>query len=101
MSAFTNGNSSSRAVRRSASVLDTIILRSLNSGCSRALAVEHVLDAEEADALGAELARPVRVLGRVGVGADLQAAELVADLHEVLQHRVGFAGVTSMGISPL
>ena len=39
-----------------------------------ALAVEHVLGAEEADALGAEFHGLPGVLRRVGVGADLQHA---------------------------
>ena len=38
---------------------------------------EHVLGAAQPDALGAELARPARVLGRVGVGAHAQAPALV------------------------
>ena len=42
-----------------------------------AVAEEHVLGAAEADALGAELARHVRVVRQVGVGAHLHAAELV------------------------
>ena len=51
---------------------------------------EHVLGAAEADALGAELARLRRVLGRVGVRAHPQAAELVRpaeDRAEVLVDR--------------
>ena len=38
---------------------------------------EHVLGAAEADALGAELAGLAGILGRVGVGAHPQAADLV------------------------
>ena len=38
---------------------------------------EHVLGAAEADPLGAELAGAAGVLGRVGVGADAERAELV------------------------
>ena len=38
---------------------------------------EHVLGPAQADALRAELARPLGVLGRVGVGAHVQAAHLV------------------------
>ena len=45
-----------------------------------ARAVEHVLGAEQADALGAELAGHLGVFRRVGVGADAQRAELVAQL---------------------
>ena len=51
---------------------------------------EHVLGPAEADALGAELARLRRVLGRVGVRAHAQAAELVGpaeDRPEVLVDR--------------
>ena len=40
----------------------------------QAVAEEHVLGAAEADALGAELARHLRVVGQVGVGAHLQRA---------------------------
>ena len=53
------------------------------------LAEEHVLGAAEADALRAELTCPRRVLGRVGVRADLQPAQLVRpaeDGLEVLVH---------------
>ena len=40
-----------------------------------ALAVEHVLEPEEPDALGAELARLLRILRRVRVGAHAQRSE--------------------------
>ena len=40
--------------------------------CVAVVAEEHVLGAAQADALGAELARALRVLGRVGVGADAE-----------------------------
>ena len=43
---------------------------------------EHVLGAAQADALGAELAGHAAVGGRVGIGADLHAAELVGPGHE-------------------
>ena len=51
---------------------------------------EHVLGAAEADALGAELARLGGILGRVGVRAHAQPAELVGpveDRAEVLVDR--------------
>ena len=41
------------------------------------VAEEHVLGAAQADAFGAELARLLRVLGKVGVRAHLEAAQLV------------------------
>ena len=41
------------------------------------LAEEHVLGAAQADALGAEVARLARVLGRVGVGPHAERAQLV------------------------
>ena len=41
------------------------------------LAEEHVLGAAESDALGAEVARDLRVVRQVGVGAHLERAELV------------------------
>ena len=43
---------------------------------------EHVLGAAQADALGAQLAGLLRVGGGVGVGADLQGAELVGPAHD-------------------
>ena len=45
---------------------------------------EHVLGPAQADALGAELARAPRILGRVGVGAHAEAADVVRPA----QHRV-------------
>ena len=57
-----------------------------------ALAVEHVLGAEQADALGAEAAGHLGVVGRVGVGPHAQRAVLVDDLHELLEAGV-FRGV--------
>ncbi len=45
-------------------------------------AEEHVLSAAEADALRAECDRLSGMLGRVGVGADAQLAELVGPRHE-------------------
>ncbi|OPZ91222.1 MAG: hypothetical protein BWY73_01146 [candidate division TA06 bacterium ADurb.Bin417] len=52
------------------------------------LAVEHVLGAEEADALGAEFPRPGGVVGRVGVGPHAQLPEGIGHLHEVDEARV-------------
>ena len=52
-------------------------------------AEEHVLGPAQADPLGAELARPARVLGSVGVRADVQPAQLVGPGEhgpEVLAH---------------
>ena len=49
---------------------------------------EHVLGPAEPDALGAELARPARVLRRVGVGAHAERAQLVAPAEHRLEARV-------------
>ena len=49
------------------------------------VAEEHVLGAAEADALGAELARLRRVLGRVGVRAHLEPAEVVGPAEHGLE----------------
>ena len=49
---------------------------------------EHVLGPAEPDALGAELARPARVLRRVRVGAHAQRAQLVAPAEHGLEARV-------------
>ena len=49
---------------------------------------EHVLGAAEADALGAERARTARVLGRVGVRAHAERAQLVAPAEDGLEVRV-------------
>ena len=57
------------------------------------LAVEHVLGAEEADAFGAESSALCGVFGRVGVGADAELADGVADLEEAAQQVVLFGGV--------
>ncbi len=57
-----------------------------------ALAVEHVLGAEQADALGAEVAGHLGVLRRVGVGAHAHRPELVGHGHELLETRI-FGGV--------
>ena len=46
------------------------------------VAEEHVLGAAQADPLGAELAGLGGVLGRVGVGADLERADLVGPVHQ-------------------
>ncbi len=48
-----------------------------------ALAVEHVLGAEQADALGPERERLGGVLGRVGVGSDAEHLLLFDELHEI------------------
>ena len=47
------------------------------------VAEEHVLGAAQADPLGAELAGLGGVLRGVGVGADLERADLVGPLHQV------------------
>ncbi len=52
------------------------------------VAEEHVLGAAEADALGAEVAGPLGVLGVVGVGPDAEPAELVG-IGEELGHLGG------------
>ena len=88
MLVLTNGNNSASAALRSSTVLLRIIFRSRNSGSSEPVAVEHVLGAEQADAFGAELAGDLGVVGRVGVGAHAQRAELVDQLHEALEARV-------------
>ena len=49
---------------------------------------EHVLGAAQADALGAEGARAARVLGRVGVGAHAERAQLVAPAEQRVEARV-------------
>ena len=49
---------------------------------------EHVLGAAEPDALGAERARTARVLGRVGVRAHAERAQLVAPAEDGLEVRV-------------
>ena len=46
------------------------------------LAEEHVLGPAQPDPLGAELAGLGRVLGGVGVGADLERADLVGPFHQ-------------------
>ncbi len=74
MSSLTSTKSSSSAARRSALVCGDDHAAQLLEGRIRALAVEHVLGAEQADALGTEGARTGRILGGVGVGADAQAA---------------------------
>ena len=83
MSAFMNGYSSSRALRRSSRVLLAIILRKEEERLVGAFAVEHVLGAEQADAFGAELQRLLRVLRRVGVRAHAELPETVHPLHEL------------------
>ena len=49
---------------------------------------EHVLGPAQPDALGAELARAARVLGRVGVGAHAERAQLVAPAEHGVEARV-------------
>ena len=46
---------------------------------------EHVLGAGQADADGAERDRVLRLLGRVGVGADAHARRIRAPLHQLLE----------------
>ena len=55
-----------------------------------AFAVEHVLGAEQADALGAELHCLRRIFGRIGIGPYFQHAHLVAELHEFSVYQVVF-----------
>ncbi len=76
------GSSFSSARRRSSS-LDAMIM-SRTSG-QAVVGHEHVLGAAEADALGAELARLGRVLGRVRVRAHLEAAHLVGPAEDRLE----------------
>ena len=63
------------------------------------VAEEHVLGAAQTDALGAELARLGRVLGQVGVGADLERAELVGPAEDDARTGPVGSGVTT-GTSP-
>ena len=60
---------------------------------------EHVLRAAQADALGAEVLGLPGVLGGVGVGADLQGAELVRPVHDPLELAgdLGLGGVEDRG----
>ncbi len=51
-------------------------------------AIEHVLDTEQADTLGAELEGTGGIFRRIGIGADTQLAELVAHGHELGEERV-------------
>ena len=53
---------------------------------------EHVLGAAQPDALGAEGARAARVLGRVGVGAHAERAQLVAPRKQRVEARVDLRG---------
>ena len=52
------------------------------------LAVEHVLDTEQADAFRAELHGLCGIFRGIGVGADTELAELVDDAHELGEQRV-------------
>ena len=56
---------------------DSSSARMIRCTSGQAVAEEHVLGAAEADALGAEAPRHLRVLGQVGVGAHLHPAEAV------------------------
>ncbi|CCX52583.1 unknown [Alistipes sp. CAG:514] len=59
--------------------------------CERLLGVrtvEHVLDTEQADALGSEAESLLSVLRGVGISPDTDLAELVNDGHELYEHRV-------------
>ena len=60
---------------------------------------EHVLGAAQADALGAELARRARRRRRVGVGADLERADLVGPVHQRRRSR-RTARAATVGTSP-
>ena len=51
-------------------------------------AVEHMLDTEEADAFGTEGKGALRILRRVRIGTDAQAAVFVHDGHELDEERV-------------
>ena len=52
------------------------------------LAIEHVLDAEQADTLSAESDGATSVVRIVGIGADTQGAVFVNQLHELLEERI-------------
>ena len=52
------------------------------------LAVEHVLDTEQTDAFGTELEGLRGILGRIGIGADTNLAELVHHIHEFDEERI-------------
>ena len=67
----------------------------------RSVRHEHVLGAAQADALGAELARLARVLGRVGVGAHAEPAELVGPGEDRLESRLtsGSSSGTSSAVT--
>ena len=77
-----NGSSRSSAARRPASVVGE---DHLLHDRQPLLAEEHVLGAAEADPLRAELARPRRVLRRVGVRAHPEAAQLVGPAEDRLE----------------
>src|SRR3546814_19934964 len=51
------------------------------------LVKEHVLGAAEPDALGAEVARSAGIARRLGIGADLEAANLVGERKSVVWGR--------------
>jgi hypothetical protein len=59
---------------------------------------EHVLGAGQADAGGAEGDRVARLLGRVGVGADLEPGHLGAPLHQLAEVLVG-AALLGLGVA--
>ena len=52
------------------------------------LAIEHVFDTEQADALSTEIQSGLRILRVVGIGADTHRAVFVNNLHELLEERV-------------
>ncbi len=54
----------------------------LAHGKDAALLEKHMLGAAEPDALGTEGARLARIIRRVGVGADLHAADAVGPCHQ-------------------
>ncbi len=66
------------------------------------LAVEHVLDAEQADTFGAEVDGVLGIFRVVGVGADTHLAVLVDQGHKLLEQRVlgGVDHADGFGIDP-
>ena len=63
-----------------------------------ARAEEHVLGADEADALGAVIPRSLGVLGGVRVGENLEAAEFVDPGHELVQV-AGYSGRRELNLA--
>lgn len=72
-------------------------LAQLGEGNFGVRSVEHVLDTEQADTLGAELHGSLSILGSVGVGAHSETAELVDYAHELDEERV-LAGVHGLDL---